>query len=190
MRKKILISVLLALIGLSTNAQQKDCKYSKNSVDEFTKQTEVRTKLQEIYFEKKLAPAGSSGYGSWLCKKYIKVSACNFNGSNYLLMWITNCKCDVGRVSSISFLLQNGVVINISGKIEMEYRDECEDYWQFSSVSDTVWSMLKTIPVKKIRVEYKENMQLTFEIDERDNNKIMEAINCIDILGIPKPKNK
>ncbi len=193
--RSILIKVLVLLFVSSLiQAQNKsDCKYSKNSVDEFTKKKDVRTKLQEIYFEKKIAPPETGGATGLWCKKFISVSACNINGDNFLLTMITICNSgySFNDLSSISLLLQNGEVIALNNKIEMAYRDDCKDFWQFYSANDTTWSKLKTIPVKKIRVTYDNgSKQQTYEIEEKNTNKIMEAINCIDILGIKKPEDK
>ena len=151
-----IIVILLLFVNSFIQAQDKnDCKYSKNTIDEFTKKADVRTKPQEIAYEKRIAPPETPG-GLW-CKKTIEVSACNINGNNHLLLTISNCNCGYDDVTFISLLLENGEVIILNNKTEMEIKGDCANFWQFYSAGDSTWLKLKTIPLKKIRVFYSGN---------------------------------
>jgi len=190
---RIVIIVLLLANSFIQAQNKNDCKYSKNTVDEFTKKTDVRTKAQEIFYKKEIAPPETSGHSSLWCKKIINVSTCNIDGNNFLLILMSVCNSgySFNDISSFSLLLQNGEVINLKNEIQSSNRKDCKDFWQFNLANDTTWTSLKTIPVKKIRVVYDYgNKQQTYEIEEKNMNKIMEAIKCIDILGITKPEDK
>ena len=187
MKTKHLISLIFLLIIIISNSfgqkNKSDCKYLKNEVDEFTKKTEVRTKGEEIFYEKKLAPQGSSEL--W-CKRTMMVVGCNFNGINQLLFLLSSCSCSDNDFYSISLLLENGNVVDFSKQSESKYGDECNTYWQFYTVNDSTWSVLKSTPVKKIRVRY-DNSLRTFELKEENQNKVMKVIGCVDELNIAKP---
>lgn len=183
----LIMLVLFTVVSDSYGQKKKDqCKYLKNEVDEFTKKIEVRTVSEELFYEKKLASKDRSDM--W-CKTSLDVIACNFNGINNLFFWLTSCSCDDNSFYIISLLLNNDEVINFSKHSELEYNENCKNYWQFFVVSDSTWSVLGSTPVKKIRIIYN-NSQRTFEIKENNQDMIMKVINCIDELKIPKSIDK
>ena len=101
---KLSFTLFLSVVIFNSYSQKNsknNCNYSKNSVDEFTKKIDVRTKPEEIFFQKKIAPPGT--YGGLWCKTSINIATCNINGENKLLIFNTACSCDDQRFYKISF---------------------------------------------------------------------------------------
>lgn len=188
----IVILLLFSLVLSSKSYGQKknsnNCKYEANKIDEFTKKSTVLTETLLLYREKNTAE--TILFGDRSSSFEIDVAACNLDGINKLFIQTACCSCSKDELFvGIDILLQNDDVLGWGGEYsDFEIKDGCSIHWKFYEVADTSWVKLKTFPVKKIRVTFSNHTQGTFEVKEKMVNNIMKLVNCIDVLGLPRPK--
>ncbi|OFX36231.1 MAG: hypothetical protein A2X08_11425 [Bacteroidetes bacterium GWA2_32_17] len=167
-----------------------NCTYLVNKVDEFTKVREVRTNSKLLFKENNTAMY-LTGLDNSHSSYKLEVLACNFNGVNKLLFYGICCNCSKNELfERITLLLQNSDVITFENKIANYKVENCSSTWQFYDVNDSTWAKLKSSPLKKIRINFSDNTASTVEIKEKNINNIIYAINCIDVLEIPKPQTQ
>ena len=116
----------------------------------------------------------------------------NFNGVNQLLFYGICCNCSKYELfDKITLLLQNHDVITFKGELaNYKVNEGCNITWQFYEVNDSTWAKLKSSPLNKVRINFSDNTVSTVEIKEKYANNIIGAINCINVLEIPKPKQE
>lgn len=191
----VIINILLLFSSdIFAQKDNKDCKYAKDVIDEFTKKRVVYTKANILYDE---TNADFSGISAFINESFkISLIACcvNTNGTNsiYFDYAAYNYPPDfTGSYNMISILLENSEVINLklNKKSEFYIEKDWEHNWVMVKITDSAWEKLKLSPLKQIRLQLINNRQHTLEIRKKYKNKLMEGINCIDALEIPKPIN-
>jgi len=91
----------------------------------------------------------------------------------------------------IYIMLENDEIISLKDDTPSDFLYKTSIIWsykQFTIEDDSTWQKLKTLPIKKIRISMKDKELGTSEIDKNGSNAIINAINCVDSLGIPKSK--
>jgi len=167
-----------------------ECKYEKNIIDDFTKKRIVLTQPETIY-NVKISEDASAFYS---------VCGSNISGSNGLQFnrgYRTGnpVKEDVLKnimqFDQIALLLDNDEVINLNDTEIVEMARNGSAYVGikvFAIESDSIWQKLHTIPLKKFRVSMKNKEIGTQEIEKKYAKSIMNIIDCVDALAIPKSK--
>lgn len=162
------------------NIHKDECIYEKDIIDDFTKSRIVLTKEAII----------SRSKGS---KDYIRLVVCgsNMNGVNGIQFTYVCNYMQLQIFDQVDLLLVNGDVINLKDKnvSELDVKDDdFIDYKLFTIGNDSIWQKLKTIPLSKVRVSSEGKEFGTIVVDKKNETSIMNVINCIDVLSIPKSK--
>jgi hypothetical protein len=173
-----------------------ECKYETNKIDDFTKKRTVIT-LPAVFFDLKLA----NNHGS----TFFQVSGSNLNGINGLKFYRCINVNTMGGTASISeanarttmifdqvdLLLENDEVVSLKENEASDFVYRVSPIWSFKlyTINNySIWKKLKTIPLKKIRVSMAGKELFTNEMDKKYAKSIIKVIDCIDTLGITKPK--
>jgi hypothetical protein len=183
MKPKLFLMMFLILGVGNIFAQKSDCKYAINKIDEFTKEKTVYTKDNLMYKE-----------GTLFSRVEIHDQAINVNGVNKIEI---SMMCNepssfgwFGNFSSILLSLENDNVVTLKteGDTPYNYSNDApwQTYWQFFYLSESDWLLVKNNPIKSVRIIT--NYIHDIKIKKENSRSLSEAINCIDILNIPKAK--
>jgi len=169
------------------------CGYEIDKIDEFNKKRIVLTRAA-IIFDDKL----NGGH------TYFQVCGSNLNSVNGLKFYRcfnvnrfdevdqTNVK-NLMLFDQVELLLENDDVISLKNDVVSEYliQNQANSAWSyklFTIDNDSIWQKLKSNPLKMIKLSMNGKDLGLKKIDNIYSKSIINAINCIDILGINKSK--
>lgn len=169
------------------------CGYEMDKIDGFTKKRNVLTKAAPFFDEK--IEGGHT---------FFQVCGSNNNGTNGLQFW----RClNVNGIASVDeatlksimlfdqveLLLENDEPINLKTDVPSEFLLQSQDnlawsYKLFTIENDSIWQKLKTNPLKTLRLSLNGKEIGTQEIDKNYSRSLIQVINCVEVLNIPKSK--
>ena len=185
---KTIIFLAILSLSLETFSQDKNCKFTINKTDDFTKKQIVRTKPLPLFENKAGAFWNSALFNENGTQVEFTVSADYEGGYRYLLFILNESKNakNTEDYSKIDFLLTSGSIIEFSKPSNSGYNFKGANmYWRYYQLTDNQWSTFKTIPIKKIRLYYENNTQGDIDINKNYANNISKAITCIDDMNLP-----
>lgn len=165
-----------------------ECKYTKDEIDAFTKKRVVYTNNEILHDTKK------DGKRIWMT-----VFGANIDGVNSIqLEWgiMANFDGDITemqtllRFDQLDLLLDNEKVLTLKDSGMPKFNNQSNYYisYKLFPVDDSTWSELKASPLKKLRLSFNNAVEATQDIDPKYTKSLMNVINCLDALGIPKSK--
>lgn len=184
---------LIALSLTPRDKKPKNCKYIRNEVDEFSKNRVAITDGKVLYSKLTITSSSAvliltSSNASY--RIALSVQGVYVEGIKKLLFNFQALNPPYGGVWSfkhIDLLLENEEVIELADQDLSSFNvyDEWETYSKVYEISDSIWSKLKSIPLKKVRI-YNEsnNTHSTLEISKKYKSSIQEAVDCINNLKI------
>lgn len=164
------------------------CKYTKDEIDAFTKKRTVYSNNEILH------DVSKDGKRMWL-----NVFAVNINGTNNIQLeygFMCNNEVDKAEVQTllkfdqIDLLLDNEKVLTLKDGVMPKFNIESNYFicYKLFSVNDSTWVELKNSPLKKLRLSFNDVEKAQQVIDPKYSKSLMNVINCIDALGIPKSK--
>lgn len=167
------------------------CNYLINNTDDFTKTRVVLTGgalLFSVYYQKNNETQAFAVKGS-----YNGVKGLEFVRGDVT----TLARLDVEDLKSklifdeVELLLENDESINLKTSEASEFMNKSPAFLatkRFIFDSDSIYQKLKTSPLKKIRLSLNGKPTLTCEIEPKYSKSIMNVIDCIDVVNVPKSK--
>lgn len=164
------------------------CEYNNDLIDAFTKQRRVDTKGAILFDEKEVDK-----------RLYLNVLGNNTNGINGIQfewgLW-TKSQVDQSSVQTallfdqIDLLLENDELVSLKDKAVPKFIVSGSFYisYKLFAIDDPVWAKLKISSVKNMRILLNNEVIISPKIEKNNYKSIMNVINCIDALGIPKSK--
>lgn len=169
-----------------------NCSYEMDKIDGFTKKRNVLTKAALLYDKK--VDGGQC---------FFQVSGCNNNGVNGLkvdyclnVIGIAQIEENLKAImlfDQVEILLENDEPISLKTDAVSEFllQSQVNTAWSFklfTNENDSIWQKLKAIPLKTLRLSMKGKELWTQEIEKKYSKSLINVINCVDALGIPKAK--
>ncbi|MCK9639748.1 MAG: hypothetical protein M0R39_07535 [Prolixibacteraceae bacterium] len=165
-----------------------ECKYNNDQTDAFTKKRIVYTTDVFLYDKTESRK-----------RVYLAVGGNNTNGVNGIQLQfglMIPDKVDATEMQAITkfdqvyLLLENDKIINLTDKEVSKFTNPGNFYvnYKLYAINDSIWKELKSTPLNKLRILLNNEEVATQDIDKKNSKAIMNVINCIDALGIPKSK--
>lgn len=194
--KKNLITILLVLF--SEMAVSQKCKFVIDKVDDFTKDRFVLCGADKIVEDRGIVDIPTAGglgvYRLLLVKtsKFITKLNLEYSDSSYYLRFnIYQKNTDLANFISGIYLL-----VNDSLKSVIPFLNAANDYYNDKNdteeliiaykLTDSIISILKNTPLKKIRIQGRGMKQIDYEI--KNSQCLIDQFKCLASLNLPLRK--
>jgi hypothetical protein len=171
-KKQVLLMLFTSLLLFSTNllAQNNNCQYSKNEVDEFTGRKVLITKKVNMY-------NGLSGGFGFSCTKYDSTRILS-------LTYATSSIFTIEKGNALMFILDDGTKVELKASetlIAKPYTSQFGTTWSVDMsyiIPENEYKKIVSSPFKKLRI-YTSDYYSEKEFKARKAKKVQQLFFCI-----------